>query len=140
MPGCIVAILGWVLTIGCSSTSDPATGDLSLDLIHRDPRVRIEASIRAQREGRRDLAHLLIDNLDHNDINVRMVAGMALRKLTGQDLDYSPHGTPAERRLAMERWREWVAREGLPSSRAPDGTDETERDNLSTLGDSQWSN
>ena len=91
----------------CASTSDPASGDLAADLHHKDPRVRVEALIQAQREGRVDLIDLLLENLGHNDGPVRMVSATALRRLTGEDFGFKPYGTPAEQVDAVGRWQCW---------------------------------
>jgi hypothetical protein len=101
-----------LLGSGCASTNAPATGNLVVDLKHQDPRVRIDAAMRTVAEKRLELAAELVDNLSDRDGAVRLFSAAALRKLTGQDFAYKPHGTPEEQRIAIERWRLWLAEEG----------------------------
>ncbi len=113
----IVPIL-WLLAVvpGCSSTNDPATGDLKLDLQHRDPRIRVDATRQAVDEKRLELIYLLIDNLSHRDDAVRFYTAIAIRKLSGQDLGYLPYATPEERDAAVIRWKEWAAKNAPKTS------------------------
>ena len=106
--------------VGCHhSTLTPSTGDLRRDLGHSDPRIRIDASLEAVHEKRRDLAFVLVENLADSDGAVRLFSAVALRKLTGKRFDYKPHGTLAERTEAAARWRSWL--HSQESSRAPEG-------------------
>jgi HEAT repeat protein len=96
---------------GCASTSEPATGDLRLDLRHRDPRVRAEAAFRAAEAGREDLAEELIACLEDRDDSVRFIAGIALKRLTGRDFGYLSYSDPRSRSEAATRWRAWLLEE-----------------------------
>ena len=107
------ALLLCLGAVSCSSTLAPATGDLSADLRHQDPRVRIDAAIKAVAQKRLELAAELVENLSDRDGAVRMFSAVALRKLTGQDFGYKPHGTLLEREEAVASWRAWLAAEGL---------------------------
>lgn len=117
--------LGMLLLLGasCSSTSDPATGDPLVDLASGDPRVRIEGAKIAAVENRKDALEALCARLSDEDAAVRMFSDLALRQLTGQDFDFKPHGTIAEREEARRRWVEWLAKEraGAPQQDKPDG-------------------
>ena len=93
---------------GCSSTSDPATGDLRLDLHHRDPRVRLEAAFAAAEAGRTDLAGDLVRNLEDRDESVRFITGIALKRMTGRDFGFLSFGDPRSRAEAVGRWRRWI--------------------------------
>lgn len=95
----------------CKATYLPATGDVSRDLRHRDPRVRIEATAAAAKESRMDLLPELVDALEDRDPAVRMFASMALRSLTGRDFAFQPYGSPSERSEAVGKWREWLGGE-----------------------------
>lgn len=112
----IATRLLWVLgaagfgVLGCASTYDPASGDLESDLVHRDPRVRIEAARQSVVDGRTDLAPLLVKNLSDRDAAVRFYTAAALRKLTGLDHGYRPYSTVTEREAAIARWSEWLAK------------------------------
>jgi hypothetical protein len=110
--------------VSCSSSLAPATGELSADLRHPDPRVRIDAAIKAVTQKRLELAAELIENLSDRDGAVRMFSAVALRKLTGHDFGYKAHGTIIEREEAAASWRAWLAaegrkaRDGVPQPRA----------------------
>ncbi len=93
---------------GCSSTTVPATGDIAQDLKHVDPRFRILAVRAAAEEARVDLLDLVVENLSDTDPAVRMFTCVALRKLTGQEIDFKPHGTAAEREEGLARWVKWI--------------------------------
>ena len=95
------------LSAGCRSSSDPATGDLQVDLQHADPRVRIDTAAEAVAKQRLDLCPLLIHNLRDRDPAVRLFTAIALRKLTSEDFYYPPEGTAAEREVAVLRWEAW---------------------------------
>ncbi len=109
LKACRFYLASWSLAalMGCSATSDPATGDLELDLRHRDPRVRMEASYQAAAAGRMDLMGALIENLEDRDESVRFFAGIALKRMTGQDFGYRSFGNLAARKSAIEKWRRW---------------------------------
>jgi len=96
---------------GCTSTSEPATGDLRLDLHHRDPRVRAQAAFRTAEAGREDLAEDLIACLEDRDDSVRFIAGIALKRLTGRDFGYLSYTDPRIRSEAAARWRAWLREE-----------------------------
>ena len=112
--------------MGCVSTADPPTGDLRVDLLHHDPRVRMATAYLAAEEGRRDLLMGLVDNLGDRDESVRFITAIALRKLTGQDLGYRSYAPLGDREEAIARWRRWLAEpDGLPAegySCAPAGS------------------
>ena len=61
----------------------------------------------------------LVDALEDRDPAVRMFASVALRKLTGKDFGFKPHGSPAEREEAIRQWRVWIARDQTPQDVAP---------------------
>lgn len=111
---CVYSLAASFLSLGgagCASSLTPATGDLSIDLRHQDPRIRIDAAIKAVAEQRLELAAQLVENLSDRDGAVRMFSAAALRKLTGRDFGYKPHGTIVEREEAVGRWRTWLVGE-----------------------------
>lgn len=108
------ASLTLVLLASCAASLLPPTGDLRLDLVHADPKVRIDAAFDAAHEKRTDLAAILVENLTDRDGAVRMFNVIALRELSGRDFGYKPHGTEPEREKAVARWREWI-RETIPT-------------------------
>jgi hypothetical protein len=112
-----VAIL--LALTGCASTSEPATGDLARDLRHPDPRIRAYATKQVAEAQRTDLLDPLIQNLSDPDPAVRMFSAVALRKLTGQDLDFRPYGTVSEREAGIDRWKRWLEESRRAESVAP---------------------
>ena len=107
---CVAAALG-----GCSSSLDPPSGDLRLDLRHKDPRIRVLAARQAVTSGSLGAIDLLISNLADRDGAVRFYTVIALRKLSDREFGYLPHGTPAERAEAIVRWKAWAADSGAPA-------------------------
>ncbi len=99
---CLCLILG-----SCRSTYEPPSGDLSLDLNHRDPIVRSNAAVEAAEEKRLDLIPQLLKNLRHPNGEVRLFTGVAIRKLSGQDFNYKPYGTAEEQEEAISRYQDW---------------------------------
>lgn len=107
----------WLLA-SCSSTSEPATGDLHADLRSADPRIRILATRAAAQDQRLDLLDALTTTLRDTDPAVRMFADIALRKLTGRDFEYKPYGTIAEREEAQARWLHYLTESSTVGKRA----------------------
>jgi hypothetical protein len=110
-----------LILAGCSSTSEPLTGDIARDLQHADPRFRAQAARLAVEQNRVDLAPDLVKVLSDDDAAVRMWAGIALRKLTGQDFDFRPYAGPVERDEAIGRWESWLRAEAGEQARRTDG-------------------
>jgi len=54
-------------------------------------------------------ATVLVDHLEHQALPVRGLAFWNLRDLTGLSLYYEPEATAAERKLAVEKWRDRLA-------------------------------
>jgi len=108
-----------LLALGCSATSDPASGDLRQDLRHKDPRVRMEAAHQAGTKDRADLVDLLVENLRDHDESVRFITAISLRKITGQDFGFRSFASILEREEAIARWRRWA---GIPSPPGDSGT------------------
>lgn len=77
-----------------------------------EPGRRIEAAARAAERRDRTAIRPLISMLDSDDPAARLVAIRALERITGQTLGYDHAGPEHERRLAVERWMEWEARQG----------------------------
>jgi len=108
------AVALWVLTVpttlapGCSSTLEPPSGDPALDLVHADPRLRSRAARAAVDLERMDLIPSLIERLGDRDEAVRFFCSLALRRLSGEDFGFLPHGTLIERQQAIARWRRWA--------------------------------
>jgi hypothetical protein len=117
----LLVLCGASVTLGCGSTSAPATGDILLDLRHEDPRIRSQAAKAAVEGSRRDAIPLLVKNLSDPDGAVRMFNAVALRKLTGTDHGYRPYDPPDERERAVAKWKAWTAAQGLDAAPPAEG-------------------
>lgn len=95
----------------CASCST-RRGDLVQRLDDADPGHRIRAVVEAAETGRTDLLPRLVDRLEDEDSAVRFYAILALEKLTGSRLGYSYTAPRAERRKAVQAWREHLAEPG----------------------------
>ena len=88
-----------------------------------DPAAKLYAIHRAG--DRRDAGAVpdLIEQLDHDDPAVRMLAIGALERITGERHGYDPSAPPAARRAAIEQWTASAGRPaepGHPFGRNPD--------------------
>ncbi len=90
----------------CASVN-PCTGDPSVDLLHDDPKCRMNAAVIASEKKRYDLLPLLIENLRHRSGDVRLITGVAMRRLTGLDAGFRSYSSLAERDRAIEKWKDW---------------------------------
>jgi len=79
-----------------------------------EPGSRVRAIIRAADRSDRVAIPLIIDRLDDEDEAVRVIAIMALKKLTGQDLGYRAFDPLGRRIEAVERWRRWLKDGKIP--------------------------
>jgi HEAT repeat protein len=70
---------------------------------------RVQAVAEVRRLEAREHVPALIELLDDEDETVRLMAGTALKDLTGHDTGYRPHADAAERRRQVEEWRAWWA-------------------------------
>ena len=96
-----------LLAAGCSGTTDPRTGDLQLDLAHRDPRIRADSARLTALLERPDLTPALITNLGDDDPVVRAWSAAALRKLSRRDFGFQAYGDHQARQRAVRRWEIW---------------------------------
>jgi len=72
-----------------------------------DPIVRYQATTVLSDLGARNAVEPLIGLLDDAEPFVRSGAYVALRKITGQPIEFLPYGSEPERRTAQEAWRQW---------------------------------
>lgn len=89
------------------------------DLFDPNPGRRVQAVAEVRRLGAQEHVAALIEMLDDEDETVRLVAGTALRDLTGRAGPVPAYGTPQERRRAVEDWRRWASERPAPP--APPG-------------------
>ena len=98
---------------GCIA-STPTAGSVYSRLQSEDPAVRIQAAVQAGQDYDKKAIPLLVACLDDNESDVRMFAGMSLKRIVGDKI-YAEMGwkfylSHPERDAAVARWREWVAK------------------------------
>jgi HEAT repeat protein len=89
-----------------------------------NPAAKLYAIVEAGRQ--RDTAAIphLIEQLDSDDPAVRLYTIIALERITGTRLDYSPYDPPALRTAAQRRWYEQYQAGELTRSDSPSVTAE----------------
>ena len=60
----------------------------------------------------RTMSDQLVDWLEHDHIAVRELAIYHIYRLTGQKREYLPHKPAAQRKAAVNRWRDLVDKQG----------------------------
>lgn len=124
----LLMALAFLASFGCSGSSlTPAFESV-------DPKERTAALLQAARTGDSAAIPQLIVMLSSGDPAERMLAGNALRRLTGLDFGYEHYDLPWKREEAADRWRRWwesqsaaaanlnepmVSRKGREASEAP---------------------
>ncbi|MEX0774502.1 MAG: HEAT repeat domain-containing protein [Phycisphaeraceae bacterium] len=81
-----------------------------------NPAAKLYAIRRAGRPGNAADIPKLVEQLDHDDPAVRLMAIKALDEITGTRLGYNPYDSSAQRRTAIERWQEAVRSEQFDAS------------------------
>lgn len=129
-------MLGATLTLcalaGCAGSTDrrPVTAGLQSPVVDD----RIAAIIRAGQTRDSSAVPLLVERLEDRCEAAGLFAIEALERITGTRLGYNYYDPPAERSLAVARWRQWlrsppagplaeagVPKRGLPRLGSPDG-------------------
>ena len=118
-PGLLSGSLWALLTLGCSATSDPASGDLRQDLRHKDPRVRMEAAHQAGTKDRTDLVDLLVENLRDHDESVRFITAIPCGRSRARTSVSAPSPASSSGRRPLPGGA------GGPESRVPQKTEKT---------------
>ena len=72
------------------------------------PLVRARAVGLGRRQPGSEVLPVLVDRLADADPVVRLAAHEELRRRTGRDFGYVPWAGPAERTVAIDRWRTWI--------------------------------
>jgi HEAT repeat protein len=96
------------LLLGAAALSGCRRDDLYARLQHEDPSVRAAAIAKAARWRDDKAVPYLIDRLSDSEADVRLFAGVALRRITGLDMGWRPYDPPAARARAERRWRAWL--------------------------------
>ena len=104
----ILLVTGVVIWVGGCVASTPEAGTIYQRLQNEDPAVRSEAIVQAGKTKNTRTVPLLIDRLSDTESDVRMLAGIALRKITGKDFGWRSWNSRTDRDNAIRRWRQWV--------------------------------
>lgn len=103
----VVGIAFGAATSGCSEPTGPRT------VASEDLSVKIPAIKEAARTGDLAAAPQLVEDLQSDDAAVRLFAIRGLQALNGgEDLGYVYYGDAERRRPAVDRWRQWLDRQG----------------------------
>lgn len=100
---CLLVGVEWGLNL-CATGCAPAESRRR-ELQSSDPVQRARAVVQVAEARDREAVHKLVDLLEDPDRAVRMYAALALRDLCDQDFGYRYYASPAERAVAVERWR-----------------------------------
>lgn len=120
-------VLALLVCEGCSAPSSRIGGFES-----DNPATVLYAIQQAgQQRDRTQLPHL-VEALENDDPAVRMMAIVALEKITGQRLGYQPYETTANRAPAVTRWQTLVRGELTAALDAPPATHAAEADAANT--------
>ncbi len=76
-----------------------------------DPANKIPAIEAAVSQNDRRVIPQLVTDLENDDPAVRYYADEALRRLTGQDMGYQYFADEDRRKPAVERWKQWLAKQ-----------------------------
>ena len=90
---------------GCGSSQDDLYGRLQAE----DPAVRASAAVEAAEQDDKAAIALLVERLNDIDIEVRMMASVALEEITGLSTDYQAWDPPQKRQAVQQQWRQWLA-------------------------------
>jgi hypothetical protein len=94
------------LWVSCAPNATDA--GLYQRLVAEDPSVRLTAIVEAGERKDRRAVPLLVERLGDSDSDVRLVANVALEKITGMTMGYECYEPEAKRQAAIERWRWWL--------------------------------
>jgi HEAT repeat protein len=96
----------WVgLAAGCAHRAWRTVGE---GLQSENPSDRAQAALLAARTSDRSALPLLVERLEDPAADVRFCAIEALRRMTGQTLDYRYYASAQQREQAVARWRQWL--------------------------------
>lgn len=90
-----------LLTTGCFPQETRSIGAT-------DPAASIPAIQEAARKRDQSAVPALVKQLASDDPAVRFYAIEALKKITGQTMDYHYYDDVEERKLAIGRWEKWI--------------------------------
>jgi hypothetical protein len=99
------------IIIAVSAATAPGCGHGPRSVSDPDPADKIPAIEFAVRQHDRRAIPQLIADLDNNDPAIRFYVIEALRKLTSQDLGYQYFVDEDQRKPAVDRWKQWLAKQ-----------------------------
>ena len=111
-----VTLLCAVAIAGCSLPTAPRS--VARGLQSEDPSVRAQSAVRAAETDDRQSLPLLVERLEDDSPDVRMLAIEALRRMTGEDFGYRFYADESQRAASVRQWREWL--KANPSAQAGD--------------------
>jgi len=91
-----------LMAVGMLSACAPAASRGGMD--SDNPAAKLYAIRDAGLSGDVRYVPRLVEELEHDDPAVRMMAINALQRLTGERLGYNPYASTAQRRPAVEAW------------------------------------
>jgi hypothetical protein len=106
--GIVIVLL--VCLGGCFPREDPKIGAV-------EPSANIAGMEKAARQKDRSAVPALVAQLDDSDPAIRFYTIEALRSITGQTLDYRYYDEVEQRAPAIQRWKDWLARQSATASR-----------------------
>jgi hypothetical protein len=104
----ILMVIGVTVVVAGCVASTPTAGTIYQRLQSEDPAVRSEAIVEAGKTKNAKTVPLLIDRLSDTQPDIRMFAGVALRKITGKDFGWQSWDSRTDRDQAIRRWRQWA--------------------------------
>jgi HEAT repeat protein len=96
-----IVLSACLMTAGCFPHETESIGAI-------DPAASIPAIQEAARKRDQSAVPALIKQLSSDDPAVRFYAIEALKKITGQTMDYHYYDDADERKPAIERWEKWM--------------------------------
>lgn len=110
----LIVIVGLSFLTAC--TPRASEGTMNSD----NPASRLYAIQRAGEERDASAVPQLVESLDSDDPAVRMMAILALEKITGTRRGYDPYAPAMQRHAAVEAWREAVESGNSPTATVTD--------------------
>ena len=109
----ILVVVGVIVVlVGCVA-STPEAGTVYQRLQNEDPAVRGAAILEAGNTKNAKTVPLLIERLSDTESDIRIFAGIALRKITGKDFGWRSWDSRIDRDNAIGRWRQWAKKTDL---------------------------
>ena len=106
-------VLRRTAAVALAGVTQDAAADGLLSLLN-DPMaiVRLEVAVALGNAGRRESLKTLIELLNNERLVIRWRSSAALRALTGTSFGYRPTAVSSERRVAAQKWLQWLHTEG----------------------------